>query len=184
MPFFGRQEVHIMMYVMQVLTGKEEYVSGCVKDWLLQDGEEAYSPTCEREIMLHGKPTPVTARVFPGYIFIQSENVIDLYFRIRKTKDRHFLQTLTKVLRTDETFTPMSEAEEHAFLSLFGPDHKAGISRGVIRGGKLKVLDGPLKGKEDSIIKIDRHKRLAILQMRILGRYMTVKVGLEVAEKE
>lgn len=172
-----------MMYVMQVLTGKEEFVSGCVTGWLLQEGEEAYSPTCEREIMLRGEPAKATARLFPGYIFIQSEKVIDLYVRLRAVKDRHFLQTLTKVLRTDDYFTPMAEEEEKAFLSLFGGEHSIGVSRGVIRDGKLIVTEGPLMGQEDNIIKINRHKRIAILQLRILGKFITIKVGLEVTEK-
>jgi len=33
------------------------------------------------------------------------------------------------------------------------------------------------------IRKIDRHKRLAYLEIRILGRVKTVKVGLEVTRK-
>lgn len=172
------------MYVMQVLTGKEEYVMNFVRSWLLEDGEDIYAPTCEREINLHGKPLKVAARVFPGYLFIQSGKVIDFYFRIKRTKEHSFLQTLTKVLRTEDTFSPMSEGEENAFLSLFGKDHRIGISRGVIHEGKLHILDGPLRGREDDIIKIDRHKKMAILQVRILGRDMSVKAGLEVAEKD
>lgn len=172
-----------MIYGMQVLTGKEGYVSYCVENWLLEDGEEAYSPTCERETKVQGEVVKVTARLFPGYIFIESDHVIDFYHRMQKVKSRRFLQALTRVLRAGEEFTPLKEEEEKAFLSLFGDKHNVGMSKGIIQDGKLHILEGPLTGREDDIIRIDRHKKTAILQMRILGKFITVKVGLEVTEK-
>lgn len=38
-------------------------------------------------------------------------------------------------------------------------------------------------GHAGSIVKIDRHKRLAYLEMEMLGRKKNVKLGLEIVAK-
>ena len=57
------------------------------------------------------------------------------------------------------------------------------MSEGVIEGGTIKVLSGPLMGYEGSIQKIDRHKRLAYVEIKMLGRTTVVKLGLEIVSK-
>ena len=57
------------------------------------------------------------------------------------------------------------------------------MSTGVIEGDRVIVTDGPLVGREALISKIDRHKRLAYLDMRMFGRIKTIKVGLEIVRK-
>lgn len=173
-----------MIYVMQVLTGKEEYVCKFLKDNLLSDAEDIYSPTYEREKKIHGQLVTVTGRLFPGYIFIRSEKVLDLYGRLEKAKNQGFLLTLTSLLRSEYYFVPMSVAEERSFEYLFSGRHHLDMSRGVITGEKLRIVSGPFAGKEKDIIHIDRHKRTATLRVHMLGRDMDVVVGLEVISKE
>ena len=57
-------------------------------------------------------------------------------------------------------------------------------SVGVIEGDHVVVTSGPLKGHEALISKVDRHKRLAYLDMRMFGRTKTIKVGLEIVRKQ
>ena len=57
------------------------------------------------------------------------------------------------------------------------------MSVGVIEGDRVIVTEGPLKGHEAQITKIDRHKRAAYLDMRMFGRHKTIKVGLEIVRK-
>ena len=64
------------------------------------------------------------------------------------------------------------------------PDRRVvGMSTGVIEGDKVLVLNGPLMNHEGLIRKIDRHKRMAYLEIEILGRMKTVKIGLEIVAK-
>jgi transcriptional antiterminator NusG len=58
------------------------------------------------------------------------------------------------------------------------------MSRGVIRNGKPAVLSGPLKGRENLIRKIDRHKRTARIEIPLGGEQKQITVGLEIYEKE
>ena len=79
---------------------------------------------------------------------------------------------------------PLS-AEEVAWLQALTnvETHTVEFSRGVIEGDEVKVVKGPLRGQEAKIRKIDRHKRLAFLEMHIFGRTKVVKVGLEIVSK-
>ena len=57
------------------------------------------------------------------------------------------------------------------------------MSQGIIVDGRLTILSGPLVGEEDKIIKVDRHKRRAWLQIKLFGKPYTVVVGLEIPQK-
>lgn len=172
-----------MLYVMQVLSGDESKVQHMLEAFVLEDGEEAYSPTCEREFRSHGEVRTVTSKLFPGYLFIQSENPVNLQIRLRLVKDQHFLETLTKLLRTDTYFFPLSQDEENTIYALLNDDHHMGMSRGIIHDNVLHIFSGPLIGKENLIRKIDRHKRTAILSLHLCGRDVSIKTGLEIIEK-
>ena len=58
-----------------------------------------------------------------------------------------------------------------------------GISTGIIEDGNLKVIDGPLKGFEKYIVRIDRHKRKAWLKIKLFGEERKFNAGLCVIEK-
>lgn len=57
------------------------------------------------------------------------------------------------------------------------------MSEGIIEGDRVMVTRGPLKGHEASITRIDRHKRLAWVDMSMFGRSKTIRVGLEIVSK-
>lgn len=59
-----------------------------------------------------------------------------------------------------------------------------GMSKGVIRDGKMVVTSGPLKGREGLIRRIDRHKRTAEIEIPFADGDTRVTVGLEIYEKQ
>ncbi|MBR1892448.1 MAG: hypothetical protein IJ815_02810 [Lachnospiraceae bacterium] len=54
----------------------------------------------------------------------------------------------------------------------------------MIENGKLKVIDGPLKGFEKYIVKIDRYKRKAWLKIKLFGEERRFNLSLSVIEKK
>ena len=77
------------------------------------------------------------------------------------------------------------EPEEEAFLRrLCGEKHHLGMSRGYIQNGVTHVANGPLRGMERQIRRIDRHKRVADVAAEddAIG-FRTVLAGLEITEK-
>lgn len=57
------------------------------------------------------------------------------------------------------------------------------MSEGVIEGDVVTILSGPLMGRTSTIRKIDRHKRMAWVEVEMFGRTMLVKMGLEIKRK-
>ncbi len=58
------------------------------------------------------------------------------------------------------------------------------MSRGVIRRGGTVITSGPLKGRESLIRRIDRHKRIAEIEIPLGGDKKRVIVGLEIYDKQ
>ena len=72
---------------------------------------------------------------------------------------------------------PLSE-EEVRFLTQFGKEeHIVEMSRGIVENDRVIVMEGPLKGNEGLIRKIDRHKRKAWLEIQMFGRTVETQVG-------
>ncbi len=63
-------------------------------------------------------------------------------------------------------------------------DNLVVMSKGIIKDGKPIITNGPLKGHEELIRRIDRHKRIVDIEIP-LGAWKTqVTVGLEIYKKE
>ena len=112
-------------------------------------------------------------KLFPGYLFLNTKDLDELVSQLKKEKI---------MAKNDKLFvlTP----EDVTCLSFFM--EKTGVfpmSRGIIVDGRLTILSGPLVGEEDRVIKVDRHKRRAWLQIKLFGKPYTVVVGLEIPQK-
>lgn len=58
------------------------------------------------------------------------------------------------------------------------------MSSGIIENDRVQILSGPLMGMEGNIRRIDRHKRIAYMEIEMFGRTVEMKVGLEIIRKE
>ena len=69
--------------------------------------------------------------------------------------------------------------------SLYGKACHLKMSRGILFKGAARITEGPLKGMENRICKVDRHKRLAHIRTVIGsgGELSYIQVGLEITEK-
>lgn len=166
-----------MWYVMQVCTGQEMEIARQCRSFVAMDDEDVFVPLTERQTKVHGKWTLVKVRLFPGYVFIDTAQIADFFLRLRKIKAR------AKVLDVDGVLTAISREEEDYLSKLCGAEHVARYSEGYVEGDILVVSSGALKGCEAKVKKILRHKRLAVLEMKLLGRSVEVTLGLGVVEK-
>lgn len=112
--------------------------------------------------------------MFPDYVFLESEDGERLARELKQ------YQKILTVLDGD-TLTPVHREEEQFLRGLCDGTHHSGMSRGYIQDGHTHITEGPLRGKERLIRKIDRHKRLARLEMP--GNLRGVNVGLEIYSK-
>ena len=63
-------------------------------------------------------------------------------------------------------------------------EHIVEMSKGYIEGDRIFIESGPLLGKEGIIRKINRHKRIAEVEVSLFEQKIRVKVGLEVVSKK
>lgn len=161
--------------MIQVTTGKEEQILDMIKKYGAQEYlKECFIPKYERRRKYLGQWHQEEAVLFPGYIFIISDEVEDLYLALKQVPQ------LTKLLGVGEKWTPMTKEDIEIMERLSGKDRVVRFSEGYMVGNKVVVLEGPLQGMEGVIKKIDRHKRKAYLEIPMFGRVLNAQVGLEI----
>lgn len=116
--------------------------------------------------------------LFKGYVFMITDHIDALFNELKKIPD------LTKLLGNDGKNIYPIYKEEAMFLTKFGGnEHVVEISSGYIEGDMIRITHGPLMGQEGNIVKIDRHKRVAYVDVSLFGQVTTVQVGLEIISK-
>lgn len=166
-----------MWYVIQVYTGKELEIAQQCRERVVDEGEDVFVPLAERWTKIRGERTLITSRLFPGYVFIETDRIEDFYKRLNR------IYAMTKVLRTGDEMTPIQKEEEEYLRKLGGDEHVVKYSEGYIEGDKLVVTSGPLKDFEGKVKKILRHKRLVVMEFSLLGQTVEVTLGLGVVER-
>ena len=81
-------------------------------------------------------------------------------------------------------FRPVSPENERFLKELCQNKRHLPMSVGYIKDGRTYVTSGPLRGKEEWIRKIDRHKRLAKVELPDRGEMAEMYMGLEIVSKE
>lgn len=169
----------IMWYVIQVRSGTEqEIVKQCQAVIPKTVLEQSFLPCFEEVKRYLGSWHRKKKLLFPGYVFLISPDPEKLYRELK-----HVIG-LTKLLKTGSQIVPLKEEEVEFLLELGGEGQFVELSKGILENEKVVVLEGPLKGMEGLIQKIDRHKRLAWLEMEMFGRKTRFEVGLEIVRKK
>lgn len=145
-----------------------------------QPGMNAFVPKIEKLMSKEGKKDFLEVPMFPNYLFIETSlNEQEFNEMIKELKVD--LGSAMKMLQDEiQAIFALSIEEKRVLESLLNKNYLIKHSTGVIVDSKLIVQKGPLKGKEELIRKIDRHKRLAFLD-NVCGKLM--KVPLEVISK-
>ena len=115
--------------------------------------------------------------LFPCYVFLISEQPNELVASLKQVIG------MTKLLKTGDEITPISQEEVDLLLKLGSEKQEVEMSTGIIEGDEVIVFDGTLQGMEGLIKKIDRHKRIAYLEVDMFGRKVEMQMGLEIVEK-
>ncbi len=165
-------------YVIQTLKGYENDICNDINDFLdAKLYEYCFVPMSERHHRKGGKFTLVKEALFPGYLFIVSNNIEEVAVALCK------ISKFKRILRTGESFSPLKVEEVKKFKLLTDENFNVTMSKGFIVGDDIIVTEGPLDGHEGMIKKIDRHKRMAYIDLPFLGREVRVRLPLEIVDK-
>lgn len=167
------------VFVVQVISGQEDRAAALIAKLAQGAVEDCFVP--KREVA-HRKPGQwhrILEKLFPGYVFVRTS----ASKRAREVLGR--VPAFTRMLTSaGDTCLPLT-ADEVAWINATTnmDTHVMEMSEGVIEGDRVVVIRGPLKGREASITRVDRHKRLAWVDMNMFGRNKTIRVGLEIVSK-
>lgn len=167
-----------MWYVMQVYTGAETELCETCRNGIMEQDEDVFVLLTEKMTKFGGEWSLVTARLFPGYVFVETDRIQDFYRRLKKAG------SLAKILRTGEEMTPLYPEEETYFRKLGGREHVVRYSQGYIEGEELVVTSGAMRHCRGTVKKVLRHKRLVVLEVAMMGRAMEVTVGMGIVARQ
>lgn len=167
------------VYTIQVVGGQETRAVELITRVACDAVRECFVP--RREVMNRtgGAWHKRCEKLFPGYVFVQTENPVKVQQLLRT------VPTFTRMLGSaGDTFLPLTP-DEVTWINVHtnAETHVVEMSEGIIEGDRVVVTSGPLKGQEASISRIDRHKRLAWVDMDVFGRHKTIRVGLEIVAR-
>ena len=173
----------ILYYVMQVVTGTEDRVEEQVK---VMVGNELYHscfhPMRQMRKKFRGEWREVHEKLLPGYVFITSDSVRELYQELRS------LPAFTKLLGKDrEQFIPLPKHEvEWLERMIESPDQRMEVQLSQVSVSEddvVTILSGPVKNMEGSIKKIDLHRRIAKVEVDFMNRKTVIHLGIEMVGK-
>ncbi len=170
-----------MYYVIQVKTGKEQQA---IDDILKNKPDDAsfdvFAPYRKSLRKYKGVMKEVVERCFPGYIFVETNDVKRLFRQLYFTPG--FQRLLGREAET-ENFVPLDKDESRMIDILYSANNNriTEISNIEVREGEMiRVLDGPLTGLETQIKKVDLHKRTVLVEYMMCGRLVTSPVGINI----
>lgn len=169
-----------MWYVVQIVGGQEHTVINQIEKLADETTfRSCFVPEYEIKKRYSGVWKYVHEVLFPGYVFVDTKTPDK--FR----KELHKVSRMTKMLHDgNEQFIPLADDEKTLISSLIGDDdHVMKMSEGIIEGDEIIILKGPLMNHTGLVKKIDRHKRLAYLEIWMCGRRTSIKAGLEIIKK-
>lgn len=170
-----------MYYVIQVKTGKEQKaIEDILKNRPDDPDFDVFAPFRRSQRKFHGEWKEVIERCFPGYIFVETNNVQELFRQL------YFTPGFTRLLGREadtENFVPLDADESRMIDILYNKesDRITEISNIEVKEGEMiRVLDGPLAGLETQIKKVNLHKRTVTVEMSFCKRLVEVKVGINI----
>lgn len=161
------------VFVVQVIGGQEDQAAALIAEIAQGAVEDCFVPKREVAHRKSGQWHHILEKLFPGYVFVRTsapEQVREVLGRVPA-----FTRMLTSA---GDTCLPLT-ADEVAWINATTnvDTHVMKMSKGVIEGDRVMVTRGPLKGHEALIARIDRHKRLAWVDMDMFGRHKRFELG-------
>lgn len=168
-----------MWYVIWTKTGNEEKCKYYIDNYI---GSEAFKrcviPTRRISKNIKGNWIKFEQKLFFSYLFVETDDIEEFENQLKNSV------TFNRILKTDNIFLSLDKKDENALSRLIGNDGIIGESKGFVDGDRIIVTEGPMVGLEGNIKHVDRHKRLAILEIEMFDRVTEMKLAFEIIEKK
>lgn len=114
--------------------------------------------------------------LFPGYVFLYSEDKIEPE-QIKRTPG------LYKILNYDAEFMELHGSDYEYSMWIYKHQGCIETSKVLTIGRTVKVVDGPLLDGFGKIVKLDKHKRRVWVEFQFAGQLRTVTLSAECVEE-
>jgi len=170
------------LYVLWVKTGREEIAFKQIQT-LFGDSITWLNLLVETFFRKQGKVLKITKPAFPGYIFLTTEiENNEFIFRARECA-RQSLSILKPLCYTGTFQAAMREDERAIIDRLWQGKNCIEASTGFFKGDYVVITDGPFIGQESIIKEIHPRKLQAIIEIEMMGRTISIQIGLEIIRK-
>lgn len=167
-----------MWYVIWTATGREEICKKQIENICSPASYlRAVIPRRKVSQKKNGIRRYVETKLFPSYVLVETSDVESLAMELKN------IEGFVQVLNHEGSYMPLDEKESLMISKLIGDGETVEASIGYAEGDRIIITDGPLEGMESQIRYIDRHKRIAYIEMQLFDRMTEVKVPLEIVEK-
>jgi transcriptional antiterminator NusG len=163
-------------YVVQVQTRSEKEFLELARDKLSDAELRLLWPRRELTIRKMGKKIQTLAPIFPGYIFLEAEEVpADVYWTLRRTPGFYrFLESNTNIL-------PLPDDERKLVLHFLSFGEVIRKSQVIFdEQSRIRVVGGPMEGLEGLIVKVDKRKGRAKIRLDLYEDSFLVDLGFDV----
>ena len=170
-----------MWYVLKTTEGKEDRAcEECRRAFPAGSFSDVFVPYYVRPYRRGGEWTEIRKPLFPGYIFADTDDA-----GAKEIKDvlRYRIPHTAQPVCVGDDFVPIYSEEQEMLGRLMDSDHVVGISNGSLIDDRVVVDKGPLKACPDKVCWLDRHKRMAGVEMSLHGKQHRIKMGLLVVNK-
>lgn len=163
------------LYVIQVKTGKEDTY---IRLW---ERKKGHLPLrifwLRKELMIrkNGHTHKGLKSIFPGYLFLEAEDIDPDTFQ--EFRHIHFF---SRFLKADKTIYPLPPEEAKKIYELAKYGRVIGQSKVIYNEqDRIVVIDGPMKGLEGQIVKVDRRKKRAKVRLSLYNNAYLIDFGFE-----
>ncbi|WP_010492583.1 antiterminator LoaP [Paenibacillus elgii] len=183
-------------YALFVETGKEDFVRTRIRHVFDESELNAIVPKRKLQERKQGRAYEVCKTMFPGYVLIKTRMNVNSYYELKQIPKCYRLLNKYNRMDTRESlqesgmdaeqesnlFFKIEEQEMALITQLMDSNATIGYSTVYVKNSKVIVCDGPLKGKEAIIEKIDRRKNRARISLEFMQKRVCFDVGIHVLD--
>lgn len=163
------------IYALHIKTGSEKLIKRQIEERLPPE-THTFSPVRELIIRKKGKQRKESKAMFPGYLFLEADEVNANMLSLLKSVPGFY-----QILPSNKEIKAIPHQELDFLNTLFNKNHFAPLSRAKFdENNKIQIIDGPLKGKEGLIIKVDKRKGRAKIIINAFDKQHFVDLGFEI----
>ncbi|MDE6951333.1 MAG: antiterminator LoaP [Lachnospiraceae bacterium] len=176
-----------MYYVIQVAPGKEEETERYIVERIPEERcTSCFHPVRHVRKKFRGTWKDRHEKLLPGYVFINSENIKELYLDLKR------IPIMTRLLGWEGEYITALIEEEVAWLEKIVCVGKNGEITGEVpisrievgENDEVEILSGPLQNMIGMVRRINLHRRVAEVEVVFMGRKIIIHLGIELVEKK